>query len=144
MKVYNKNKTEILIGYDLTKGYLKEDILIVKIPETKEIKEKSHYETVKEYPNGGKDVIKVIDIAGVKGIPAHEEKEKIMVYIPYTEKELAEKNKNNHIIELKRLLAQSDYKVIKYYEKELEESEFVKIKEERKKWREEIRLLENR
>lgn len=90
MKVYNQEKTEILTEYDLTKGYLQADTITHHIPAVKGVKEQFHYETVKKYPNGGKDVKKVIDVAGVKAIPAHDETEKIQVYIPYTAEEYAE------------------------------------------------------
>lgn len=95
MKVYNIEKTEILTEYDLTKGYLRADTLVTHIPAVEAVEEQSHYETVKEYPNGGKVVKKVIDVAGVKGVEAHDETEKIQVYVPYTENELQAKHVEN-------------------------------------------------
>ena len=88
MLVYNQEKTEILTDYDLTKGYLQNDTITKHIPEVKAVEERFHYETVKEYPNGGRDRKKVIDVAGVKAVPAHDETEEIQVYIPYTDEEL--------------------------------------------------------
>lgn len=88
MKVYNENKTQVLTDYDLNKGYLKGDTLIHHIPEVKAVKEQSHYEVIAEYPNGGKEIEKVIDVEAVEGVPAHDEVEEIQVYIPYTEDEL--------------------------------------------------------
>lgn len=93
MKVYNKDKTKILTEYDLEKGYLKEDTLITHYDEVKAIEEQFHYETIREYANGGKDVIKVIDVAKVEYKPARDEEEKIYVYIPYTQEELLERKK---------------------------------------------------
>lgn len=90
MKVYNENKTQILEYYDLEKGYLKDDTITVHIPKVEAVKEVSHYETVKEYPNGGKDVRKVIDVPAVVGVEEHDEIQAIKVYIPYTEQELHE------------------------------------------------------
>ena len=46
------------------------------------------------------------------------------------------------IIELKQLLADSDYKAIKYAEGELTAEEYEPIKQQRREWREEIRSLE--
>ncbi len=46
--------------------------------------------------------------------------------------------------ELKRLLADSDYKAIKYSEGELTEEEYAPTKEQRRAWREEINTLEAR
>lgn len=91
MKVYNESKTELLEQYDLEKGYLKEDFIVHNFPESHEIKEISHYETIKVYPNGGKDVKKVIDVEGVEYKPARTENERIYIYIPYTAEELSER-----------------------------------------------------
>ena len=54
MKVYNQEKTLILNEYDLNKGYLVDDY--IDIPEVKGIEQQGHYETIKEYKNGGKDI----------------------------------------------------------------------------------------
>lgn len=89
MKVYNEEKTQILTEYDLEKGYLVADKIIKEIlPAQEAVKEQGHYETIREYPNGGKDVEWVVD---VKGQPARKETpvyENIQVYIPYTEEEI--------------------------------------------------------
>ena len=94
MKVYDKEKTQILQTYDLNKGYLKEDVLLTHYPEVQEVKERSHYEVIKEYPNGGKDIKKVIDVEAVEYQPPRVEEEKIKIYIPYTYLELEELRKN--------------------------------------------------
>lgn len=91
MKVYNKDKTEILIEYDLEKGYLDKDTITVHIEAVEGVEEVSHYEVIAEYPNGGKDVERVIDVPGVEAVPAHDEEEEIRVYIPYTEEQLKER-----------------------------------------------------
>ncbi len=89
MKVYNHDKTEILTDYDLEKGYLKEDRLFIKHHKAvKAVAEQGHYETIKEYPNGGKDVEWIVDIPGTEAKGAYDEYEDIQVYIPYTEAEL--------------------------------------------------------
>ena len=46
------------------------------------------------------------------------------------------------ISELKRLLAESDYKAIKYAEGFIPEDEYAPIKAQRQAWRDEINLLE--
>ena len=94
MKIYNETKTYLIENPDLSKGYLKNDKLIKLIPEQLEVKEVSHQEIIKEYPNGGKDVKKVIDIPYQPYKPAREEIENIQVYIPYTPLELLENEKN--------------------------------------------------
>lgn len=89
MKIYNQDKTNILTEYDLDKGYLKDDYIDIILPEIQEVKEHGHYETITTYPNGGKDVKWVVDIKGQKYQPAKTFKEKILIYIPYTQEELS-------------------------------------------------------
>lgn len=86
MKVYNQNKTEILTEYDLDLGHLENDTILV--PEVQAVEEQSHIEILAEYPNGGKETRRVIDVEAVEYQPAHEEQ--ILVYIPYTQAELDE------------------------------------------------------
>jgi len=50
--------------------------------------------------------------------------------------------KEREIAKFKKLLADSDYKAIKYFEGELTEEEFAPIKADRKKWRAKINELE--
>ena len=95
MKVYNQDKTQILEEYNLEKGYLKEDTITHHYDEVQAVEEQFHYETIAEYPNGGKEVEKVIDVEGVEYKPARDEVEIILVYILYTEEELLENKKNS-------------------------------------------------
>lgn len=104
MRVYNQDKSQILTNYDLTKGCLRQDKITINQPEIKAVKEEFHYKTIKEYPNGGKDVEKVIDVAGVEYQPAKTYEEEIFVYIPYTAGELAKKQAEKQIYEKKALL----------------------------------------
>lgn len=108
MKIYNEDKTEILEEYDLEKGYIKEDIIITHYEEVKAVEEQFHYETIAEYPNGGKEVEKVIDVESVEYKPARDEKEKILVYIPYTEEELLENKKTEFRLKREPLLVAFD------------------------------------
>lgn len=142
MKVYNQDKTEILTEYDLEKGYLKADVLETKIPEQKAVSEVFHYEVVKEYPNGGKDEKKVIDVEGKPYIPAHIETEDICVYIPYTESELERIAIKREIEELKTNLLATDYKAIKYAEGKYTKEEYAPIDAQREAWRDRINELE--
>ena len=74
---------------DYEKGYLKEDRHLVAHHEAVEaVEEVGHYETVAEYPNGGKDVAWVVDTPGVEAVEAWDEYEDILRYIPFTEAEL--------------------------------------------------------
>ena len=74
---------------DLTLGYLVDDTEPVEHPAVEGVEEVSHYETVAEYPNGGKDVQRVVDVPGVPARPAWTEQLPIKRYIRYTAEELA-------------------------------------------------------
>ena len=103
MRVFNKDKTQELKEYDLNKGHLELDKLFIRHHEAvEEIKEQWHYETIAEYPNGGKDVSKVIDVPYQAPQEAFDEYEDIYVYIPYTYEELEELNKPSELEILKR------------------------------------------
>ena len=74
---------------DLTLGYLVGGTEPVEHPAVEGVEEVSHYETVTEYPGGGRDVRKVIDVPGVPAQAAWTEQVPIKRYIRYTAEELA-------------------------------------------------------
>ena len=74
---------------DLTLGYLTTSTEEVTHPAVEGVEEQWHWETVTEYPNGGKDVQKVGDRPGVKAQAAWTEQVPIQKYIRYTAEELA-------------------------------------------------------
>ena len=74
---------------DLTQGRLRSETEAVEHPAQEGVTELSHYETVAEYPSGGKDVRKVIDREGVPAQDAWTEQVPIQRYIRYTAEELA-------------------------------------------------------
>ena len=76
---------------DLTQGWLHDETEAVEHPAQEGVPELSHYETVAEYPSGGKDVRKVIDREGVPAQDAWTEQVPIQRYILYTAEELAAK-----------------------------------------------------
>lgn len=87
MRIIDENGNEIL-NQDYTKGYTTEEEIFVAhhdaIPSVKEV---WHYEVVREYPNGGKDVEKVIDVPGVPAQDAWDEYETILRWHWYPEPE---------------------------------------------------------
>ena len=89
MKIIDENGVE-LENPDFSLGYLKEDVQIIHHEAIEGVKEEFHYETIREYPNGGKDVKKVIDVPGVEAKEAWDEKISVYRYVLYTEEELAE------------------------------------------------------
>ena len=74
---------------DLTLGYLTDDTQPLEHPAQEAVAEVAHYETVAEYPGGGKDVQRVVDVLGVPARPAWTEQLPIKRYIRYTAEELA-------------------------------------------------------
>ena len=74
---------------DLTLGYLTDSTEEITHPAGEGVEEQWHWETVTEYPNGGKDVQKVVDRPGVQAQEEWVEKVPIQKYIRYTEEELA-------------------------------------------------------
>lgn len=140
MKVYNENKTKELKEYDLEKGYLKDDTITIHHEAIEEIKEEGHFETVREYPNGGKDVEWIVDKKGVEGKDAYDEEINIQIYIPYTKEELEQQR----LFELKDKLSATDYEAIKYAEGWFTDEEYEPIKQYRESLRQQIRAIEDK
>ena len=92
MKIIDENGS-VVENPDLTAGYLAAGTEAVEHPAQEAVEELSHYETVAQYPNGGKDVRKVIDRAAVPAAPAWTEQLPIQRYIRYTAEELAQREK---------------------------------------------------
>ena len=106
MKIYNEQMEEIE-SPDLTLGWLEAASRTVAYEAVQAVQEVWHYETVAEYENGGRDVVKVVDVPGV---PAREEWEEIVpiqIYHPYTQAQLeeikAEKNRPTQEQRLQRV-----------------------------------------
>lgn len=81
----------VITAPDLELGYLVEDTETVHHDAIEAVKEVSHYETVAEYPNGGRDVRKVVDTPAVEAHEAYDETVAIQRYIRYTDAELAQR-----------------------------------------------------
>ena len=90
MRVFNQDKTQELTAYDLNKGKLIADTITCIVPAVECQEEVGHYETVAEYPNGGKDVKWVVDQPYIAPQTEREEVEQIQIYIPFTAEEQAE------------------------------------------------------
>ena len=91
MKIIDENGNEV-INPDLSVGYLKDDTIIKHHEAVEGVEEQWHYETIATYPNGGKDVQKVIDVPGVEAQEAWDEKIPALRYVLFTEEELEKAN----------------------------------------------------
>ena len=89
---------------DLTQGWLHDETEAVEHPAQEGVPELSHYETVAEYPNGGRDVRKVIDREGVPAQDAWTEQVPIQRYILFTAEELAAKEEERKKAEAREKL----------------------------------------
>jgi hypothetical protein len=99
MKIFDINNIE-MTNPDLSRGYLKKDRIFVKHHEAIEgVDEQWHYEVIAQYPNGGKDVKRVIDVFRIEPKDAWDEYEDIQRYIEYTEEELENIKKNSEEIQ---------------------------------------------
>ena len=92
MKIIDSNDNPIEAP-DLTKGYLKQETQTVHHDAVAGVEEVSHYETIAEYPNGGKDVRKVVDVPGVAAKGAYDEEVEVQRYVLYTAEELTAQEK---------------------------------------------------
>lgn len=92
MKIIDSNGVEIA-NPDLTKGYLKPETQTIHHDAVAGVEEVSHYETIREYPNGGKDVKKVVDVKAVPVQEAYDEEVEVQRYVLYTAEELAAQEK---------------------------------------------------
>lgn len=142
IKVYNKNKTEELQSYDLSLGYLIDDILVINHEEIVGQEEEGHYETVAEYENGGKDVQWIVDKPYIEHKEAWIENIPIKVYIEYTQSQIRKNAIEKNISEIKEELAKTDYKTLKYVEGLYTEEEYLPIKKYRQTLRDQINSLE--
>lgn len=139
MKIFNEDKTIELEKEqcDLSLGYFDKDTLDHIVPEQQDIKEVGHYETIREYDNGGKDVEWIVEVAGQEYVPEHTEIEEILVYRLYTQQELNQQRIND----LKYQLDETDYQAIKFAEGAMTEEEYAPMREQRQEWRDEINRL---
>lgn len=88
MKIIDENGAAIE-NPDLTLGYLVDDTEEITHLAVEGVEEQWHWETVTEYPNGGRDVQKIIDRPGVQAQEEWVEQVPIQKYIRYTAEELA-------------------------------------------------------
>ena len=92
MKILDKNNNE-LKNIDLEKGYTVNETIITHHDAIQTKPGRCHTEIIKEYINGGKDVITVWDEKPTEGRDAYDETEEIQRYYEYTEDEIKQRKK---------------------------------------------------
>lgn len=145
MKIYDVTETqELNFGeLDLDNGRLIDKEKIIHHEEIKMVQEKGHYQVMATYPNGGRDIAYVIDVPAQEGRPAYDEHIAYQIYLPYSREYLHNRTINRQIDNLKQLLSDTDYKVLKRFEGYYTDEEFEIIKNERRLMREAINELES-
>ena len=88
MKILDETGT-VVENPDLTLGYLTNSTEEIIHPAVEGVEEQWHWETVTEYPSGGRDVQKIVDHPGVQAQEEWVEQVPIQKYIRYTAEELA-------------------------------------------------------
>lgn len=110
-EIYNE-QMERIENPDLTLGYLRPGTRTEHHEAVEGVQEVWHYETVAEYPNGGKDIRKAVDVPGVEAQAAWDEEIPVQIYVPYTQDELdrmeAERNKPTTEERVAQLEAQNE------------------------------------
>lgn len=90
MRILDQNDNEIQpedVDYRL--GKLSDDKIFIQHHDAVEaVEEQGHYETLQEYPNGGKDVKWKVDVPGVEAKKAWDEYEDIQRHTKFTAEEL--------------------------------------------------------
>ena len=109
MRILDENNN-VIENADLEKGYLMTETIVIAHHEAVKAKPgKSHTEVVKEYPNGGKDVVTVCDEEPTDAKDAYDETEEIQRYHLYTEEELKQRKLEKEEAEAKEKKLESLY-----------------------------------
>ena len=95
MEIYNE-QMQRMEKPDMALGWLENSVRVIRHAAIKGIEEKWHYEIAAQYPNGGKDLRKVVDIPGVEAKEAWDEEVPIVIYHPFTEEELAKQEEERN------------------------------------------------
>lgn len=102
IKVYDQYGNQIE-SWDEAAGWLKPSTQTVHHEAVEAVEEVWHWEVLKEYPNGGRDVARIVDVPGVAAMEAWDEEMPIYIYTPYTQEELDEMNKPSDAERIKQL-----------------------------------------
>lgn len=90
MEIYNE-RMELIESPDLELGWLEDSTRVIHHDAVEGVEAVWHYEVIAKYPNGGKDVARVVDTPGIEAREAWDEEISIQIYHPYTQEELNER-----------------------------------------------------
>ena len=143
MRIFDESKQTELKEIDREAGRLVPDRLFIAHHDAREASEEiGHYEVIREYKNGGKDVKWVVDKPAVTACEEHDEYEDILVFVPYTEEELSYRYSVRMVGELKEKLRETDYQAIKYAEGAISAEAYEDMRRVRQGWRDLINSFE--
>ena len=122
---------------DMSAGYLTQETETVHHDAVEAVDEVSHLETVKEYPGGGKEVRRVVDVEGVAAKPASDETVGYQVYHTWTQAQLDARE----VEALKAKLFATDYIAAKIAEGAATKDDYAEVIAQRQTWRDRINVL---
>ena len=111
MEIYNQNM-ELIENPDLSLGYLKPSTRTEHHEAVQGVQEQWHYEVIREYPNGGKEVEKIIDVPGITAQAAWDEEIPIQIYVLYTQEELDRMEEERNKLTMEDRLAALEEKLL--------------------------------
>ena len=140
MKILDSNNNVILEEeYDLMMGELvDEKLFIAHHPAQEFVKEEGHYETIREFANGGKTVQWVVDVPGQEEVAAWDEYEDIKRLVPWSDAKKA----LFEIDILKDKLQSTDYNILKIVEGAARIEDMTEVIAQRAEWRQRINELQ--
>jgi hypothetical protein len=140
MKILDGNNNIILEEeYDLMMGELvDEKLFVAHHPAQEFIKEEGHYETIREFANGGKTVQWVVDVPGQEEVAAWDEYEDIKRLVPWSDAKKA----LFEIDILKDKLQSTDYNILKIVEGAARIEDMTEVIAQRAEWRKRINELQ--
>ena len=143
LRVFDETKTNELDRktLDFSKGYLITGQIETIIPAIEAQEEKGHYETIAEYPNGGKDIQWIVDQPAIEAQEEKKEIEIIDVYVRFTPYQQNLHDLKNGLKRYQELLNNTDYWALKYMEGYYTEEEYSQKKELRESYRVKVREL---
>lgn len=142
MNVYDTSGNKLdESAIDLEKGYLKNDTRIIAHHEAVEAKDEVwHYDFIEFLNSGGTELVYVVDEPACPAVEAYDDVEEILIYVLYTEEELA----RNEFHRLSSYLTRTDYVCFKVLEGVSTINDYKDVFDKRKEVRKRMSILKDR